>query len=289
MKELKLIVILFIILLMNSCNRNGEIEIPKITDKQKIEELKKSGVKGIPFPEGSKVIKLSSNGSDITKIVLPEDVYFVVKNNKGEVFRISEMGIRCICTRGVGCSPVKALGDYYCVMQDGCRACSSRPALLVDGILLGEEVEVVGVMNENRGIAPFAKKKDLFHISESSHQYGITEDFFKCKEVKKGLEEIYSFIYSDKIPDFIINNFSQIPSDYAYTKIDFYGNNILIPVPKKDIRENDDIFYYLSDLEGNNIKASPVCTCYKGNGCKLSSMFGAKYCDAGSCTDCAMK
>lgn len=285
MKKLELIVILFIILLMNSCNRNGEIEVREITDKQKIEELQKSGVKGIPFPEGSKVLKLSSNEDNTTKIILPEDVYFVVKNEKGDVFRISEMGVRCTCSRGSGCSPVSVKGSFYCVMNDGCKTCSSS-SFLIKEMGLGQKLQIVGMMDENKGIVPFAKEKTLFHTTESVHQYGITEDFFKCKEVKKSLEEIYSFIYSDKIPDFITNNSSQIPSGYVYTKIDFYGNNILVPVPKNDIDANS-VFYSLKDLEDNIGEIS--CTCYKGKGCKSGSMFGAKYCDAGSCTDCAMK
>lgn len=291
MKELKLIVAMFIILLMNSCNRNGEIEVSEITDKQKIEELQKSGVKGIPFPEGSKVLKISSSGNDITKIVLPEDVYFVVKNKQGNVFRISEMGVRCTCSRGSGCSPVKYDGSYYCLMNAGCKVCSSRSSVIDDLVpvddVLGESIEIVGVMDVNKGVTQFSSKKGLLKVTKSNHQYGITEDFFKCEEVKKELELLYSFIYSDKIPDFIVNNSSKIPNGYVYTKVNFYGNNILIPIPKEDIDDNT-ISYSSHDLE-DEIGEKVSCTCYKGNGCKLGSLFGAKFCDAGSCTDCAMK
>ncbi|MDO4224806.1 MAG: hypothetical protein Q4C75_02820 [Bergeyella zoohelcum] len=290
MKIVNFVLLMLVGFLFNSCSREEVMEIPEITNKETILKLQESGVRGIPFPEGSQAIRVASE-VDIMKIVLPKEVYFVVKNEEGKVFKISEIGVRCRCSLGSGCSPISAMGQYFCLMNDGCKVCSSKPVTEVtpNSGKFDENVTIVGVMDERRGLAVFSDKKGLFSTNESAKQYGITEDFFECKEVKSALEDFYNAVYGNNIPDFIKNNTGKLPKGHVYIKIDLFGNNILLPTPKYD-KDGYEMFSDVEEIDGDigEIEGT-LCRCYKGKGCTLGSKFGAKYCDAGKCSDCALK
>lgn len=279
MNALKIFTVFVVVLFLQSCNREQMIDVPEITSQQQIEKLKISGAKGVPFPKGSKVTKLSDG---LVKITLPKDVYFVVKNEEGEVFRVQELGMRCSCSQGSGCSPVKAFGNYYCVMS-GCRECSSKLSTFRNKSKNEEFIQIVGVMDEEKAFGLISKEKGLFSITEkeSGMQYGITRDFFECKEVKDALDEVYNDLFQNKVPDFIKNSSGEIPPDYVYAKSCFLGNNILLLLHKDMVGENSII--YSKDIDGG-----AICKCYRGKGCKADKKYMALFCDAGNCSDCAM-
>lgn len=285
MYAIRVFLIVCIGFLLSSCHRDQVIDVPEITDEAEIIQLKNSSIKGIPFPEGSVATQLASK--DIIKILLPDEMYFVVKNEKGEVFRVEELGVRCTCSKGSGCSPVRYDGEYYCVMDSDCKTCSSKSIAffeLAEGKKSQQEVTIVGVMNEIRGVAAFSKTKGVFTITKGTKQYGITEDFFKCREVMEELNNMYTFIYRKNVPAFILNNSADVPANYVYIKMDFFGNNILVPVPREQVEE--EILAANFEIEDGG---KVTCSCLRGSGCKSKSFLGVKYCDAGNCSDCALK
>ncbi len=278
MKTIKFLIFIFFGLLLSFCSKkNEEINVKELTDQAKIATIQESGIKGIPFPTGSKAIE--TDIYDVIKISLPEDVFFVVKDSKEKVYRLSEAGVRCTCTQGEGCSPVKYGGDYYCVMNKNCNVCSMKTTR----IGINENIQIIGVMDERKPVKLFSSKNGMFTTNTEVHQYGISEDFFKCKEVQTEINNIYTVFYGKDAPAFIKNNNFEIPKDYTYTKVNFFGNNILIPIPKNSSIIND---FNLKLVDPESAGAS--CKCYNGSGCVLKSMLGTKYCDAGNCSDCAL-
>lgn len=315
MKIFNLITFIFAIVFLQSCNRNEEISVQKITDTEKIQTIINSGIKGIPFPEGSTAYKLANNQ---TKITLPEDVYFVVKNQKGEVFRVRELGVRCTCSKGSGCSPANVKGQFFCVMNEDCKTCSSSPAVIggkdnteVD---MNQRVEIVGVMNENKELGSFGKEKGLLTITDGGIQYGITEDFFKCKEVQdyliKTIIATHSLItksdYKQTEKDVQMDKaylqkhkagIESLYNEVIYVKTNFFGNNVLFPYPKKLMEKwEDPNLITFTAREVDEDLGNSACTCQKGEGCTLRSAWvplpgvgSIKYCDAGGCTICTLK
>lgn len=147
-----------------------------------------------------------------------------------------------------------------------------------------EVIEIIGLMDERKPVKLFANVSGKFTTNVSKHQYGISEDFFKCKEVRNEIANLYKVIYGENIPDFIKNNSFNIPTNYTYTKVDFFGNEILVPIPKNSSIINDLNLKIVDPGDGGGVS----CKCYKGSGCVLKSMLGTKYCDAGNCSDCAL-
>ena len=278
MKTINFILYVFIGFLLCSCSRNEEINVKELTDQAKIAKIQQSGIKGIPFPLDSKAVDTEVH--DVIKISLPEDVFFVVKDSKGEVYRLPEAGVRCTCTQGTGCSPVKYDGDYYCVMNENCSVCSMKTTRIGSN----EVIEIIGLMDERKPVKLFANVSGKFTTNVSKHQYGISEDFFKCKEVRNEIANLYKVIYGENIPDFIKNNSFNIPTNYTYTKVDFFGNEILVPIPKTSSIINDLNLKIVDPGDRGGVS----CKCYKGSGCVLKSMLGTKYCDAENCSDCAL-
>ena len=149
MKALKFFILVSIGLVLSSCSMEDEINVQEITSKNVIAEIKATGAKEIPFPEGSKATTLGSK--DFVKITLPEDVYYVVKDEEGNVSRVSTLGIRCKCLKGAGCSPGTYDGRYFCTAELGaCSLCEVHAGLIESLSAKGEqkEVQIVGVMDE---------------------------------------------------------------------------------------------------------------------------------------------
>ena len=147
MKALKFFILVSIGLVLSSCSMEDEINVQEITSKNVIAEIKATGAKGIPFPEGSKATTLGSK--DFVKITLPEDVYYVIKDEEGNVSRVSTLGIRCKCLKGAGCSPGTYDGRYFCTAELGaCSLCEVHAGLIESLSAKGEqkEVQIVGVM-----------------------------------------------------------------------------------------------------------------------------------------------
>jgi hypothetical protein len=277
MKSTLIFSLLLITILFNSCSRTEEIEIKELTDAKKIAYIEESGIMGVPFPEQSKAIKIQD---DISEITLPDDVYFVAKITSGEkagqVIKATSAKVTCTCSKGTGCSPVLHKGSYYCVMNSGCTVCS----MSTSSSKTGESLQIVGVIDERTPVAFYAKKEGKFTITENTnHKYPFNEDFFKNDFVKKEIDNIFDLIYGENIPNFIRSNSTKIPENYVYAKVNFFGNDLVIPIPKNSTTIKD------LDLTLFN-KVS--CSCGKGKGCTLKSIFGTSYCEAGNCTVCSL-
>lgn len=280
MKTISLIFIIFFGLLLNSCSRNEEINVIELTDQAQIDNLQNSGVRGIPFPKNSKAIKVKDG---VTDIILPDDVFFIAKitsgENSGQVINTSVARVTCSCTKGSGCSPVVNNGNYYCVMNSGCSACSMTTSTNKNN----EAFQIVGIIDTRNPVKFIAKKESRFTVKESDIHttYFISEDFFKNDYVKNEINNFYKFIYGENIPDFIKTNSNKIPDGYGYIKANFFGNEIMFPIEKKNA--------YIDGIALDFTLANKVsCSCSKGSGCKLGSILGTKYCEAGGCTVCTL-
>ncbi|WP_234111724.1 hypothetical protein [Chryseobacterium sp. R2A-55] len=280
MKAISFIFILFFGLLLSSCTRNEEINVKELTDQVQIDNLQKSGIRGIPFPKSSKAMRVKD---DVTDIILPDDVFFIAKilsgENAGQVINTSVARVTCSCTKGSGCSPVVYSGNYYCVMNSGCTSCSMSTSANKNN----ESLQIVGIIDTRNPVKFFAKQESRFTVKEVSvpNQYFISEDFFKNEYVKNEINNIYKFIYGENIPEFIKTNSNEIPDGYGYVKANFFGNEIMFPIEKKNA--------FMDGIALDFTLASKVsCNCSKGSGCKLGSILGTKYCDAGGCTVCTL-
>ncbi|QHN64935.1 hypothetical protein [Bergeyella cardium] len=289
MKALKFFILVSIGLVLSSCSMEDEINVQEITSKNVIAEIKATGAKGIPFPEGSKATTLGSK--DFVKITLPEDVYYVIKDEEGNVSRVSTLGIRCKCLKGAGCSPGTYDGRYFCTAELGaCSLCEVHAGLIESLSAKGEqkEVQIVGVMDEREDkFGAYAKRGGFGQIErekEPTIQYGITEDFFKCKEVHEALMELYSAVYrthyDEEIPDFIKSNSDTIPSDHVYIRASLFGNTVFLPTPKELAIE--------AGLEMVDDISKIHCTCSQGTGCTKDRVYVVVFCNAGNCSDCTM-
>lgn len=279
MKLIIFLLIMFFGLLLNSCSRNDDIQVKELTDKTQIENLQKSGIIGIPFPEHSRATKV---GSDVTDITLPEDVFFIAKitsgENSGQVIKTSVARVTCNCTKGAGCSPVVHQGNYYCVMNGGCSVCSMTTSPNKGNATL----QIVGIIDTRNPVKFYAEKESTFTTKKSYEPtYHMSEDFFRNEYVINEINNFYKLVYGDHIPDFIKTNSNQIPEGYGYVKANFLGNEIMFPIEKKNA--------FINGIPLDFTLANRVsCNCTRGTGCKLGSILGVKYCDAGACTICTL-
>jgi len=279
-----LVFVISITSFFTSCtNDDREIKVETLDankDAKRIADIINSGTKGIPFPEGSKVFK---NSEDKFEIHLPEDVFFIMSEldsngnvNHRRTLEISDVSVTCLCTKGSGCSPVKAQGEYYCVMNSGCTTCTMSTAR----VGTNQNIKILGIIDYNMGVSFVSETKSLLTSSKSKIiSKSISEQFLNKTEVKKALLEFYSVIYDKNIPSFITEN-KNPPTGYSFSKVNLFGNEIMVPVKSNSfsrelgITEIDDTAF--------------TCSCSSGSGCVKKSFMGAKYCDAGSCKKCTL-
>lgn len=279
MKKLILfLVFIFININITSClqDENNQIDVIELKNEEDINKIIESGEIGIPFPKGAQVIKFE----DKYLYKLPQNHYYLVKDiYGGEIFEVDMIGVTCNCTSGTGCSPVSYKGSSYCVMASGCHVCSKTITASKTGTEY--DVEVIGLINENVGVN-FLGKENMFLVKSNKNNafnHTLTKEFFDSEFVKNELLILNKLIYNDKIPEFILNNEIQIPNNYEYVNIDFYGNNFLFILPIEIIQELN-----LDIIE----KSAASCSCLQGTGCKMKKFLGAVYCDAGNCTVCSL-
>ena len=248
-----------------------------------LEIIDQTGDKGIPFPEGAKAF---DNGDGSVTIKLFEGYKFVLleEGTSKMLPPVEEVGVTCTCNKGSGgCSPVKAKGSYYCVMNDNCSNCTKSTSSA------NRAVKIIGVYNPEMAISFISKTNDVKGLKSAlyTQQEAVYGNFFpellELEEVKSSLLELYNAIYSDNIPEFVLNNSNKIPKGYSYVKVNIYGNEAVIPVPNEYVDEN------MSALPPEEEVGGVSCKCNKGKGCKLDSMLGVKYCNAGNCTSCTLK
>lgn len=83
-----------------------------------LEIITQTGDKGMPFPVGSKAFE-NKDGS--VTIKLPEGYQFILSEESTSRMLPpeDEVEVTCTCNQGSGsCSPVKAKGSYYYIMND---------------------------------------------------------------------------------------------------------------------------------------------------------------------------
>lgn len=279
-----LVLVISIATFFTSCtNDDREITVETLDankDAKRIADIVNSGTEGIPFPEGSKVFK---NSEDKFEIHLPKDVFFIVSEldangniNHRRVLEISDVSVTCSCTKGTGCSPVKAQGEYYCVMNSGCTTCTMSTAR----VGTKQNIKILGIIDYNMGVSFVSENKSLLTSSKNKIiSKSISEHFLSKPEVKQALLEFYSVIYDKKVPTFITEN-KDAPSGYSFSKVNLFGNEIMVPVKSNSISRELGI----SEIDD----AAVTCSCKSGSGCVKKSFMGAKYCDAGSCTKCTL-
>ncbi|RTY74578.1 hypothetical protein [Flavobacterium sp. LS1R10] len=279
-----LVIIMALSILFIGCsNEENEIKVETLDsskDAKRIADIINSGTEGIPFPEGSKVFKKSEDNFEIR---LPKDFYFLISeldsngnSSHRAIAEISDVSVTCSCTKGSGCSPVKAQGEYYCVMNSGCTTCTTSTAR----IGTKQNIKILGIIDYNMGVSFVSESKSLLTSSKNKIiSKSISEHFLNKTEVKKALLEFYSVIYDKNIPSFITEN-KNPPAGYSFSKVNLFGNEIMVPVKSNSFSTELGI----SEIDD----AAVTCSCSSGSGCVKKSFMGAKYCDAGSCTKCTL-
>lgn len=262
--------------------KKSEIELPK--DSKFISVIENSNDRGIPFPDGSKLILNLDNSFNI---LLPKGYYFIVENNIGEVSRVMSSGsVTCSCGSG-GCSPVLYKGKVYCVMAN-CNECSMSTGKVAsrkdnENLILGFakefETPIKFLVDEfsNNSKSVFGEIINSFETQKPTYDY-LFKNLFKSEEVRKNILDFYNLVYNGNIPDFINEN-KMIPNnDYKYVKAVIYGNLCLLPIPNTTETVMYKVYY------GTKAK----CTCESGSGCVKDTLLGAVFCDAGNCKQCKL-
>ncbi len=281
----KIACIMTLSVLFMACNVDeNEIAVKTldpIHDAKRISEIVNSGNEGIPFPEGSKVMKMADGNFEIH---LPNKVFFLVSdvNASGTVDRravveISDVSVTCSCSVGSGCSPVKVQGEYFCVMNSGCTTCTMSAAKIGSN----QKIDIIGIIDYNVGVSFVSEiESNLTSPINKIISKGISEEVLSRTEVKKALLDFYTVIYDNDIPSFITDNES-VPEGYSFAKVNLFGNAIMVPVKSNTFSRKLGI----AEIEDSAVS----CFCSIGTGCIKKSYLGAKYCDAGSCTVCTLQ
>ena len=236
-----------VILSFVSCAQEFNIKIlDPIKDAKLITEINNSTDRGIPFPPQSKIIQ---NQDKTFTINLPQNYFYVLQNQQGEVFKYASSGsVTCVCSGG-GCSPVLQGGNEYCVMSS-CNVCSKKSEISNKNGQK-ETVTFLGIYNQEE--SPIKFIVDTYSENELQRTFetqkanfnNLIPTLFKFSEFEKNLKDFYTLIYDGKIPSFITNN--QDITDYKkykYAYVSIYGNMALLPVP--------------STIELNNLKYASV-------------------------------
>lgn len=267
-----------------SCNEDEYLQVPELENKELLRIIEESGNKGLPFPEGTKVEKKDDETFTLT---LPKGfkyAYYSIASD-GKISPYLEFtdtaNVTCSCTNGTGCSPVKVKGEYYCVMNSDCKSCNLSTSKILNKSKT--EIKIVGLINESIGISFISDEKSYLTTSEDLiHSYSISSELIESDFIKKSLMELYSTLYEDKIPPFILRN-EEAPSEFVYVKSNLFGNLILLPFPKEEVKTAN------LRLEFFDSNAEVSCSCLSGSkGCTKKGMLGAKYCDAGDCRTCKL-
>lgn len=267
-----------------SCQKEELVDVreldPKL-DARFISLIEEMG-NGIPFPDGSTATRLPDGSM---KLTLPEGFRYLFSDSKTNMLIEEgggELGVTCTCTSGTGCSPVKFKNKYYCIVEDDCKVCVKSASLLN-----GNSVNIRGIYKPEAGITMISTKKQngffgLFTSLKSDVIGTPTPTFFELPEVKKQVFELYHFIYGKEIPPFILNNVETLPKGYVYIAINIMGNEAALPFPTEKLGSGE----YIIATDGGDVSCK--CNDTKPSGCSLNSVWGVKYCSAGSCHSCSL-
>lgn len=288
------------VVLFTACEKKTipvkQLDIQK--DTSIVQEIEKSGQIGIPFPEGSIVIK--GDKKHTFDITLPEGYFYVIKaldNSKDAQDTSSIISVTYTCTSGTRCDLVSLNGKCYCFMEEGCHSCDKSTA--VRGLQKSEytEVEILGLINRNAGITLLSDTPVPFDDNE----------MISTHKMIRGKEIIHGNAFEALFDDSEVESFFEVlASAYQENQVEpnalvfcnIFGNVAIIPYYLENdgfIAEKDGISYYLKALPGEIGSGSStiLCRCNAGNGCTLGQktipLIGTVYyCEAGNCASCTL-
>jgi hypothetical protein len=267
----KLILILFLF------STTFSLYSQSLVQYESINLLDKEEDRSLPMPEGTKVFE-NNDGSYLVQ--LPEGFEYLYREiGKEEILTIASGSVTCTCTKGSGCHPVKAQGQYGCLMNGSCSNCSKGG---IRNPQSGNEIEIVGIKSSEYSPLRLLSKRAV--KSESMLDFLRTDNLpyfsncdisiFNYDESKKAIDEYLSKMFSKEDMNKIKSNV--LPSvEVEYIMADFYGNTIALIAPKNDI--GDDLL---------PINRKWTCTCQVTGSCPDESTILYKVCNAFSCKSC---
>jgi len=219
----------------------------------------------IRLPEGT-IVSETTSGIDFT---LPEGYALLSVDEEGTIISARSSTYTCTCKSGEseGCSPFKAKGSYGCLAK-GCKTCEGKAGSKAD-------------VSTEHIIVNFNEPLSYFESLDEMKLTPLANDLiFEIPEVTQTLEEFFSFIYPDGLPEFI-NNGEAMPEGYVFVAINLYGTLAFMPFPEGTDTESP----RLIATGGGGI----TCKCSsEGSGCKAKKRFGIEYCDGDDCKSCSL-
>lgn len=252
-----LILILGIIISCNNDNINSSSESNRLDLRNSEPDFTPFN---IPFPEGT-TFEITGNELHFT---LP-DPYFIVGYDSEGGFHQSTIGgsggVTCKCTEGSGCNPIKAKGEYGCLMTQKCKTCTQSSA------------SISGVDVPLTNIAIFSSNINLFvdDFSQLDGKYLLPHNFLDFPPISDILTELQNNMQGGNT------------SDMKIVFLNLYDYILPIAVPS----DMDNTSLSLASDNGGD--RGEVCTCNIGASCPRKSKFGVVWCDADNCTSCTMR
>lgn len=241
----------------------------------------------IPVHENTSITIVNENEH---LLKLPDDVFYIAKSANSDNFQIesiistSEAGVRCKCTSGSGCNPTKYNGKYSCVMLSTCTTCKLTTTSISGGG--SNNIYIKGIVDYNKGISiqQFEPIEGDSHTGSNEIYGNAFSELFEIDRVQSGINEFFTSIYGNDIPQFIYDNEDEIPEEYVYVKINIYGNIAAMPISRKLVSKQAKFGRAL-------ITDDISCKCHSGDeGCvkKTAGLGKVKYCESENCTDCEL-
>ena len=235
--------------------------------------------RSLPMPNGTKIFE-NEDGSYL--VSLPEGYEYILKSvGSDEIVTAAGGSVTCTCNKeNGGCHPCKAAGQYGCMMKT-CTNCTKGAIMNPGGG--NKEYDIIGI--KSKDISPLRflassklgdKALDFFSTDEVPYFNNCVEGIFNYGEAKETLNAYFTKFFSAEDANKLMNG--QDPSvEVVYCLADFYGNTLVVAVPKSAY--NDDI---LTIAFGKM-----DCKCNTKGDCPAKGGIGYSYCDATNCKSCS--
>ncbi|MEO9869709.1 hypothetical protein [Ekhidna sp.] len=257
MKNLKILIILFGVLLMASCSKEENLSM----DESDLDLQLPMDAGGLEFgnvilPAGTRT-KISNDRSSV-QFELPEGIVYVgIIDNELVQYSLGCYECTSSCTKG--CNVVSAGGGV------GCSACETGFITKCTGDSCDGSFDINGggFIDLNRGIV-LADKDSYVPLSQPNW-----ETLIKHPIAKAGIEEFVNDLWGgmDQID----------PDNSQLVPFDVYGTVINVYTP----------LTYSSRVEA---VAETTCSCTSGSsGCDYKKKIIGEYCDSGECNTCRME
>jgi hypothetical protein len=248
--------------------------------------------KGLPLHPDAIITKLSDSKS---LLELPEDVFYVYSSEKTatNAALIGSTEITCTCTEGEGCNPGKYKGKYTCTMLTGCSECTKETSKSSKSGQSNALIDIHGIVDFNQGITFLTPaltglvQTDAYLSVHEETYGGAFGKMFEIPRVAQGIQDFLEEFYNGKVPGFLQDGSSEIPSDYSLVHVNIFGNVAAIPFPSS-------MFDKVNDTPGSYITSvgKITCNCKSGqSGCvrETAAAGTVQYCESGKCKSCTLK